>query len=265
MPPNISSRAFIQWPPAPRSEPTSTLVLTSSQRQFVDIRILQNKAPDTEAAIDWAFAGRSASSSVGGKVLSQWHHWVDSTSLKPEDVIDKGEMLPGDADGVALEKGEMVNPGTGLVAEYIEGWRDVEAGSVPGVGQDFAERFLKQLESRGVRVKGLQSGEESAQLVRSNARVSVVLQHEDEPRRSRGMAVRLGHLCQAVVRVGDDFALERWEWSLRSGWQRTARSGTLPMPCDVMNMLGDIMSTETTVTYTNGDESMWKCVEVERF
>lgn len=42
MPPNISVREWIRWLPDPGNEPTSTLVLTSEQGRFVDIRILRS-------------------------------------------------------------------------------------------------------------------------------------------------------------------------------------------------------------------------------
>lgn len=37
---SISIRKFIRWLPDEASEPTSTLVLTSPQRRYVDLRIL---------------------------------------------------------------------------------------------------------------------------------------------------------------------------------------------------------------------------------
>lgn len=276
MAPSISSRAYIQWLPNPPSEPTSTLVLTSTQRHFVDIRISKDKAcastkPELAASdIDWAFAGDSTSHSANGKSLSQWHHWVDSKNLTPEEVVDKGEMLPGDADGLALEKGEMVNPATGLMTEYVEGWREVEAGVVPAVVQDVVDDFVVELLGRQGSVEGLEGqGGVSAERLdddRSGKRVSVVLRNEDVAKRSRGMAVRVGHLCQGVVRVGDEFALERWEWNSESGWRRSAVHGRLSLPCDAMNILGDTMTAETTIMYgSDGDDYVWRCIEAERF
>lgn len=38
----ISHRKFIRWLPDEASEPTSTLVLTSRDNRFVDIRVLLN-------------------------------------------------------------------------------------------------------------------------------------------------------------------------------------------------------------------------------
>lgn len=273
MAPSISSRAYIQWLPDSPCEPTSTLVLTSSQRHFVDIRILKDGAstnPESKASdIDWAFAGHSTSHTANGKTLSQWHHWVDSTTLTPEKIVDKGEMLPEDADGLALEKGQMVNPATGRMTEYVEGWREVEAGVVSAIAQDVADEFVVGLLGRQGSVEGLDGrggvSEEKPSDHGSGKRVSLALRHEDAAKRSRGMAVRVGHLCQGVVRVGDEFALERWEWDTQSGWRRSAVYGSLSVPCEAMNILGDTMRTGTTVTYGDGDGFEWKCIEAERF
>ncbi|GAM84096.1 hypothetical protein ANO11243_020880 [Dothideomycetidae sp. 11243] len=48
--PSISWREYIQWVPDEPSEPTSTLVLTSPKRRFVDIRI-KNAASDDEPTL----------------------------------------------------------------------------------------------------------------------------------------------------------------------------------------------------------------------
>jgi hypothetical protein len=260
MPPYISTRAFIQWLPDEPSEPTSTQVLTSSQRRFVDIRVLADKCVNP-THVEWAFAGRSTSKVVDGKTLSQWHHWIDSKTTKPEDVVDKGEMLPEDASGLALEKGEMVNPATGRLTEYVEGWRDGEIGVVPSPGDEVVRRFYEELRGRGVRVGGVRD----LRTTDDSSRLSVVLQHEDEARRSRGLVIRLGHLCQGVMRVGEDFAHERWEWCQGDGWRQTFVSGKLSMPCDVLTVLAENVTTDTTVKYGNEDNLTWQCVEAERF
>jgi len=274
MPPYISTRAFIQWLPDEPSEPTSTKVLTSSQRRFVDIRVItEDKSLEgvNPAHIEWAFAGTSTSKVANGKTLSQWHHWIDSKTAEPEAVVDKGEMLPEDAEGLALEKGEMVNPATGRVTEYVEGWRDGEISAVPPPGEKVVEAFYDRLRSRGVRVEGMQGKSlmedelQSSAAKEAPARLSLVLRHEDATRKSRGMVIRLGHMCQGVVRVGDEFALERWEWTHEVGWQQTSTSGKLAMPCDVLTVLGETMCTDSTVIYDEADDLTWRCVEVERF
>jgi hypothetical protein len=270
MPPYISTRAFIQWLPDAPSEPTSTQVLTSSQRHFVDIRVATD--PPLEgvdpAHVEWAFAGRSTSKVVDGKTLSQWHHWIDSKTTKPEEVVDKGEMLPEDARGLALEKGEMVNPATGRVTEYVEGWRDGEIGVVPVPGEEVVRGFHEELRGRGVSVDGLRAGSEGGGDVRSTnaeSKLSIVLQHENAAQKSRGMAIRLGHLCQGVMRVGEDFAYERWEWTQGDGWRQTSVLGKLAMPCDVLTVLAEDFTIDATVSYGNEDDLTWQCVEAERF
>lgn len=266
MPPYISTRAFIQWLPDPPSEPTFTIVLTSSNRHFVDIRIpasppLRGTNP---AHVEWAFAGHSTSKTVDDKHLSQWHHWIDSKTTKPEDVVDKGEMLPEDDSGLALEKGEMVNPATGQLTGYVEGWRDGEIGVLPVLGEGVVKGFWEELRGRGVRVDGLRDGSEGGGDVKSS-RLCITVKHENVARRSRGMVIRLGHSCQGVMRVGEDFAYERWEWSQGDGWRQTSVSGKLSMPCDVLTILGDQMSTDTTIKYGNENDLAWQCVEAERF
>jgi hypothetical protein len=262
MPPYISTRAYIQWLPDPPSEPTSTQVLTSSQRHFVDIRVATEDLPKSvdPAHVEWAFAGHSASKVIDGKTFSQWHHWIDSSSTTPEDVIDKGEMLPEDAEGLALEKGAMVNPATGRVTEYVEGWQDVEIRAVTPPGGEIIKSFCEQLHDRGVGVDGLRTVSNAG-----SGKLSLVLQHENVERRARGMVVRLGQICQGVMRVGDEFAYERWEWTSETGWCKTRFSSDLDMPCDVLTILGELMCTDTTVTYGHADNQTWNCVEAEQF
>lgn len=48
MPPSISLRDSIRWLPDSPSEPTRTVVLTSPQNRFVDIRVLRNPAERTD-------------------------------------------------------------------------------------------------------------------------------------------------------------------------------------------------------------------------
>jgi hypothetical protein len=262
MPPYISTRAYIQWLPNPPSEPTSTQVLTSSQKHYVDIRVIAERPSKSvdPAHVEWAFAGHSASKVVNGKTLSQWYHWIDSKTSTPEEVVDKGEMLPEDAEGLALEKGAMVNPATGRMTEYVEGWQDVEIRAVTPPGEEVVQSFLQSLQNRKVFIEGLQSASTA-----DSGKLSLVLQYENVERRARGMVVRMGQICQGVMRVGDEFAYERWEWTAESEWCKTRSSGDLDMPCDVLTVLGEIIHADTTVRYGDGDDRTWKCVEAERF
>lgn len=47
---SISFRKFIRWLPDEASEPTSTLVLTSPEKRFVDIRVTLADGSDSLAA-----------------------------------------------------------------------------------------------------------------------------------------------------------------------------------------------------------------------
>lgn len=209
---DVSVRESIQWKPDPPSEPTSTVVLTSPGKHFVDVRILlplgrqrllpfpfpepcparTNFPADpsgilTPDRLDWAFAGTSTSEvqqqeQARGPVVrtSEWTHWVDSRTTDPEP--DRGEVSIA-ADGRAVEVGRMVNPATGMETEYVEVW-------VPG-------------EVRGGEV--------------------VVLKTEAG---GRGVVVRVGCWVQGVVRDADGVSVGRWERrGDGEGWRVAARMG----------------------------------------
>jgi hypothetical protein len=291
-PPNISTRAFIQWLPDPPSEPTSTEVLTSREKSFVDIRILKqanpnpNPTPSTPAPLsqelDWAFAGRSSTQQdpETNKTLARWHHTIDSRSpTHPESVIDRAEMLPEDPETrIALEKGSMVNPATGSETAYVEGWRETEVVTVAEPTRGEIVAFEREIERRGVRFVACDSEVEKTITVtrrRDDGGITPdaegphrfvkcwVLQHENAAGQSRGMVVRLGQFCQGVLRVGDGFAAERWEWTVDSGWRKVFGSGDLNMPCDVACFLAvEKLRAGSEVVYSS-DET-WRCVEEEQ-
>jgi hypothetical protein len=268
-PPNISTRAFIQWLPDPPSEPTSTEVLTSRQKFFVDIRILKDSS-----GLDWAFAGRSESQNneATGKTSTRWHHTVDSRFPDAESVIDQAEMLPEDPESrIALEKGSMVNPATGIETAYVEGWRETGVKYVPEPTRDEVDAFEQELGRRGVK---LIAGDPDLRtlaghgypLEESSNFVSCVLQHENAARRSRGTVFRVGQFCQGVLRVGDGFAAERWEWTVQGGWRKVFAfgDGKLSMPCDVACRLAvGTLRVGSDVVYSPGET--WQCVEEEQW
>ncbi|KID80361.1 sodium/nucleoside cotransporter, partial [Metarhizium brunneum ARSEF 3297] len=200
---SISTRRCIRWLPGEASEPTSTIVLTSPQRRFVDLRILKDGpgglpcAQDTLplSRLDWAIAGTSSSSSrtIDGKQVShsRWDHWIDSRTSQPETASDQGDMYP-QPDGSTLEKGRMVNPDTGRETAYEEIWDDEEPAPT------------------------------------ASEQVCAVLKYEEGP--TRGLVVRLGRYSQGFVRSGQEISLERWEWK-RSQAVRTVRMGQEELPC----------------------------------
>ncbi|KAL0936985.1 uncharacterized protein CTRU02_209201 [Colletotrichum truncatum] len=239
---SVSFREHIRWVPDEASEPTSTIVLTSPQRRFVDLRILKS-GPTTEGAakehytdgLEWGIAGTSSSSLIpdgkGGEIRhSRWEHWIDSRTTEPEKAGDEGDMYPQEGD-LTLEKGRMVNPATGKECDYEELWRDVEPERAGGRGSDDASK-----------------GPEC-----------VVLEFEDDANKARGMVVWLGQFCQGISRVGDEVTAERWEWRRNDGWRRTVRIGEEnALPCEVLLKTGARLSIGAHVKHR---QMIWRVLE----
>ncbi|CAK7231242.1 hypothetical protein SEUCBS140593_007860 [Sporothrix eucalyptigena] len=189
---SISIRQSIAWLPAPHSEPTSTVVLTSPGRWYVDVRILLSKdgAFLGDSELEWALAGTSESTAVTSGVSDcVWRHWVDSRHEDADTQVDRGRNTD-QADGSVLETGAMVNPATGHIQNYEEVWQDTD---VPA-------------DSR-----------------------CVVLQHEAGP--DRGLTIVLGGYCQGILRAKDGVTVERWEQTTDRSWKRVYRSGAGQLPC----------------------------------
>src|SRR5690242_17864714 len=121
-------------------EPTTTLVLTSPRGEFVDLRYLKARGghptddPEAEAStaaaaaaaapplLDWAFAGRSASSPApephpvyGPYTLNAWTHWVDSR-VRVGDGIPADEGAMYSVEGGYVEHGVAFHPQLGRVS-----------------------------------------------------------------------------------------------------------------------------------------------------
>nr|POF13326.1 hypothetical protein CFP56_10473 [Quercus suber] len=207
------------------SEPTSTLVLTSGGNHFVDIRILKAQEEDhtkspgelgmnhvlPHSQLEWAFGGSSSTTwrnddddREGRKIAHcQWRHYVDSRYRDAAEVADEGDMFPQPPPHThrTLERGRMVNPTNGRMSDYEEVWLDVAAATK----------------------KDEETGEATV--------LESVLRLCDEDDEARGMVVRVGQFVQGVLRVGESFACERWEWKKDQGWEREARVGDLFLPC----------------------------------
>ncbi|KAL7921416.1 hypothetical protein ACQKWADRAFT_313998 [Trichoderma austrokoningii] len=231
---SLSFRKFIRWLPDGASEPTSTLVLTSPEKRFVDIRVLLPDGKDSLAdeevlplsRLDWAMAGFSSSTVLSdGHSLSQWKHWIDSRAVDAPP--DEGHMY-AQPDGLStLEKGHMMNPATGKDTEYEEMWYDPPASKTGG-----------------------------------DKVVCVVLMMEDDKAGKKGMFVRLGEWAQVFVRDGNgeaDVVAERWEWRDDDGkrWRRVVRlgDGERRLPCEEV-----LLDVGVKGEYWVGDE-VWRVVE----
>ncbi|KAF2998132.1 hypothetical protein E8E13_001206 [Curvularia kusanoi] len=245
--PNVSEREYIYFLPHPlppeapvpytpglpstnplnltphTSEPTSTLVLTSPARTFVDLRYLRPASssesplsnPGPLNRLDWGFAGTSHSApadapphkSYGAFARAKWTHWVDSR-VKVGDAIpaDEGDMYDL-GEGLFLEVGHAFHPHLGREAGHEELWRDVDARSTSAGG----------------------------------SKVCVVLRCADEVRGVRGVIVRVGQYAQGILGAGEELTTERWEARPEEGgggegaerWERTARTGDALLPCSV--------------------------------
>lgn len=232
---DISVRQYIRWPPAPPSEPTSTVVLTSPSRHFIDVRILIHDEPGKgdvhgDSKLDWAFAGTSSSQpgQEPGTRHAVWRHWVDSHSTEPETVRDEAVVNEtGGPDGSELESGRMVNPETGAEADYEEAWSSVEP--------------LVDLGSEG-------------------RPACVVLRTWDDDRGVRGMLIRLGQFCQGILRDRDAVTVERWNWDQDGGWSLSARFGQDRLP--VKALLGDMQTLKADDVVEDGTKT-WKVIEVD--
>ncbi|WPG99843.1 Hypothetical protein R9X50_00266300 [Acrodontium crateriforme] len=263
MTPNISIRESIRWPPHAASEPTSTVVLTSGKRYYVDVRVTHPTNTDPRnstvgedllpvSRIDWAFAGTSSSeirqTPDNNKVIhSQWKHWIDSKTMDGESVADEGDMFPDEGGELALEKGRMVNPATGLMADYEELWKEL------------APQLVQLTEGE------IENGPlTSNALTNDRQHACVVLLLEDDESQTRGMVIRVGNFCQGILRTGPHITVERWEWKKDAGWRRNMRAGDFWLPCGV------VMADANSGRLVEGGEvtdkeNVWKCIEFSWF
>lgn len=188
-----------QLPDEP-TEPTSTLVLTSVDKRFVDLRLL--KPSDTSSGyptLEWGIGGRSVGTPTHGK----WMHDIDSRTMNPEP--DEGELSPHPTlPDVTIERGTMGHPESGELREYEEAWKDIPALPVKCGGPHDGKIVTVLLESGGA----------------GTARW--------------GMICRVGQYVQGIVRDGQSVSVQRWAWSEGAReWKKVAQIGDASMVCDV--------------------------------
>ncbi|CAK4030470.1 Hypothetical predicted protein [Lecanosticta acicola] len=207
--PHVSTRQWIKWEGEQSSEPTNTLVVTSAGNRFVDIRVKKydpnsgvHDFPGIQGLhqLDWAFAGTSSSERKQGEHFqthSKWFHWIDSNSAHPDEFKDEGTMIP-DSSGRVLEHGTMIHPVKGEMTPYTECWLDAPLKKTAEQDQGIWNAVL-------------------------------VL---DEPEKMRrGMVIRVGQVCQGILREGARFTVEQWTWAVEGGWKRLTRMGDDFLPC----------------------------------
>lgn len=214
--PGLPSKNPLNGPPQPL-EPTSTLVLTSPSKSFVDLRIFKPIAPADaplpndgghRERLDWAFAGKSSSTKVDGDdsiTKASWTHWVDSRYSvgTPAALMPKDEgIMYAMSETQTLEHGSAPNFQTGAMQSYEEMWTDLP--------------ILPCSPSR--------------------SKYAVVLRLDNAQYRVRGVVVRLGQFCQGIVMKEKYCTIERWQFkrereSEAGEWKRVARIGDQMLPC----------------------------------
>lgn len=139
----LSTRVSIQWPPELAEEKSSTMVFTSPKDLFVDVRILTDHYPYKKRAVDlpftdvfqWVIVGTEECIPNSNKIA--FHHEVDSMAIA--ELLQSGKSVSECIGGPDVgnffsipdsedrkETGEMVNPDTGKVQDYIEIWRSLD-------------------------------------------------------------------------------------------------------------------------------------------
>ncbi|KAJ4378176.1 hypothetical protein N0V83_001010 [Neocucurbitaria cava] len=245
--------------PPHQFEPTSTLVLTSPNRTFVDIRFFKPFAPahstplpnqgGERERLEWAFAGTSASHAITlpetdneeeesweGVTHSTWTHWLDSRHAVGSSNIpvDEGDMYPIASD-LTLEHGHAFQPMVNAYKTHEEMWRDVAARSTNSSGSKICVVMRLQADAAGV----------------------------------RGLIVRVGQYCQGIVMQGGYCTVERWEFDEGKGdgeeaakWVRTARVGDQHLPCGT-TFRPEVLAVGTVLKYHDYEwtvEEMWEWV-----
>ncbi|EIW51559.1 uncharacterized protein TRAVEDRAFT_67718 [Trametes versicolor FP-101664 SS1] len=200
---SISERLYIQWLPDEASEPTSTIVLTTPHRRFVDLRFLNPPSPPaaspptppTSPSLEWGTAGYSAGTPTHGT----WTHDLSSRPTHPDGETDVGTMEPHPSlPDVEIERGRMAHLDTGEVRAYEEAWR-----AVPVLPDESGKRIAVLLEMR----------RDGGDMTR------------------RGTVVRVGQYCQGIVRDGGDISVQRWLWTA-GAWANVGQVGGFDIPCD---------------------------------
>ncbi|KAF1829610.1 hypothetical protein BDW02DRAFT_509584 [Decorospora gaudefroyi] len=205
-------------------EPTSTVVLTSPNRTFIDVRVYKpfNITPGLlpnqgeVQRLDWAFAGTSSSVPVPWENVthSTWTHWIDSRHPIPTPSSpippDEGYMYPIASD-LSLEVGHAFHPALRAVKTHEEMWRDM--------------RILTTNAAAGTKI-------------------CIVLRTHADAGGLKGLVMRVGQYVQGMMVLEARVTVERWVWDgedtgaavgVEAGlWEREVRVGEQFLPCGVL-------------------------------
>lgn len=229
----LSTRISIQWPPELAAEESHTLVITSPQDHFVDIRVLKDKynTKNYEGSFNdnfqWCITGKEVPIPNTNKI--KFVHELDSAVIiggeNPGDP-DVGEFSNIEGSEDRKEVGSMKNPKTNTIELYIEIWRSLcPLNSTPEVE---------------VREQGLD--------------VPVIVL-EVKTDLLRGKYIRYGNWLQGIVFDNKELHVVRAHYS--SSWNILIEYGNIYLfPID--NEIDDVDQTVDVGSLT------WNCIEFHR-
>jgi hypothetical protein len=135
---SLSKRVGLQWEDGDLQEHTNTYVVTSLEKHFVDIR-LHKPGSSHELPFEWAFCGVAHPVEQGSRPnlsIVTYTHDIDSRYIaarvanqeNPEQYLspDTGRFKPADENGIERETGQMLNPTSGRIENYVELWQHMD-------------------------------------------------------------------------------------------------------------------------------------------
>jgi hypothetical protein len=196
--PFASTRISLQWPPAEPQETTDTLVLTSHNNHFVDIRITKPfGATGTEKDIDWIITGVECP--IEGTSKIEFKHEINShLALNHGEAYDIGDFSTR-KDGDRDETGVMTNLATGTIEPYVEVWRSIDPNtSTP-------ENYKRE--------------------IKEESEASCVVYHLEQDG-WLGQMVRIGNFAQGAILDKAKNQLSCVRWFYKSQWDVVFQSGS---------------------------------------
>ncbi|KLO14826.1 hypothetical protein SCHPADRAFT_294078 [Schizopora paradoxa] len=257
--PFITRRVSIKWGDAPCAEHTSTLVLTSPEGRFVDMRVDNdavhgdsNDAQMMGQKYNWFFAGQ-AHKFDGGR--ASWDHWIDSKTDAPAEDAGVMSLLPN---GDTLEKGAMLND-DGVKEAYEEVWRD--------------EVVEPEIAAVLVRLRDTDLRKDDGSVLPTASSDPAPLQTTSRLESTEGdlvcgVVIRVGRWCQGLVKIDGRFLAERWHQSQDTGkWTLVYRMGdtnneNLSLPCSVVFESSQDAARPKIGQELNFRSQQWKYVEI---
>ncbi|KAF2687344.1 hypothetical protein K458DRAFT_485570 [Lentithecium fluviatile CBS 122367] len=228
--------------PAKAVEPTSTLVLTSPGRRFVDVRILKPKKAYGKEGEEQGRAKLELPNDGGGKERIEW---AFAGMAGARAVQDPFTPQTGGCHPPTSSHRTFASPITHATWTHWLDSRhpvDTPASQIP-----VDEAIMFPLSSTQVLEHGhaaniltgkMQSHEElwtdvPIEATGSGVKTCIVLRTENEEAKVRGVVIRLGRWCQGIFMKADYVTVERWEWvekkAEQTPWDVPMWKGTAPV------------------------------------